>query len=87
MDGKGEIEVKTKKNTVSILKTKSEMTQFLVFSENHFPGWKAYVDGQETAIYTVGSVYMGVAVPEGEHEVKFEFTYRTIIEEFMKKYF
>ncbi|OGZ99526.1 MAG: hypothetical protein A3D41_02070 [Candidatus Sungbacteria bacterium RIFCSPHIGHO2_02_FULL_41_12b] len=86
VDGKGEIEVQTKKNTVSILKTKSETSQFLVFSENHLPGWKAYVDGQETPIYTVGSVYMGIAVPGGEHEVKFEFTYRTIIEEFFRRY-
>ena len=84
VDGQGEIEVKTKKNTLSILKTSSETPQFLVFSENNLPGWKAYVDGVETPIYTVGSVYMGVVVSEGEHEIKFEFTYRTIVEEFIE---
>lgn len=87
-DGQGRIEVKIKKNALSILTTKSEKSQLLVFSENNIPAgwWKAYVDGNETPIYTVGSVYMGVMVPEGEHEIRFELTYRAIIEEFFKKF-
>jgi len=86
VDGKGTIEAITKKNTISVLKTSSQTPQFLVFSENNLPGWKAYIDNRETPIYTTGSVYMGVAVPEGEHEVRFEFTYKTIIDEFLKRY-
>lgn len=84
VDGKGIIEIKTKKNTVSILKIKTESPEFLVFSENHLPGWRAYVDGNETPIYTVGSVYIGIGVPAGEHEVKFRFEYSAILKEFVK---
>jgi len=87
VSGKGEVEVVSKKNTVSILKIKSETPQFLVFSENHLPGWKAYIDNRETPIYTTGSVYMGVAIPEGEHKVRFEFTYSAIIKAFIGRYF
>ena len=86
VDGQGQIEIKTKKNTVSILKTKSGTPQFLVFSENNLPGWKAYIDGKNVPIYIAGSVYMGIAVPEGEHAVMFEYTYRNIIEEFWRNY-
>lgn len=83
-NGKGDISIAIKKNTFSVLKTDSAQDQFLVFSENNLPGWKTYVDGKEVPQYTVGSVYMGVAVPAGEHEIRFEFTYKSIFEEFLK---
>jgi hypothetical protein len=80
-DGKGTITVQTKKNTESVLKTTSNEPQLLIFSENNLPGWKAYIDGKETTLFTVGSVYIGVVISRGTHEVRFEFRYGTILEE------
>jgi hypothetical protein len=49
---------------------------FLVLSDQHYPGWKAYVDGRETEIYEVNGIQRGVVVPEGRHNV--EFRYRPV---------
>jgi uncharacterized membrane protein YfhO len=36
-------------------------------------GWKAYIDGEETDIMLVNSMYMGISVPEGHHEIVFKY--------------
>ena len=53
----------------------------MVFSQNHLPGWKAFIDKKETKIYTVQSVFMGIVVPGGEHEIEFSFNYRNLFED------
>ena len=75
VDGKGEIILEQQKNNYVQLITESENSQWLVFSESFLPGWQAYIDGQETAIYQVDSIYMGINIPKGEHRVLFEFSY------------
>jgi uncharacterized membrane protein YfhO len=36
-------------------------------------GWKAYIDGEETDIMLVNSMYMGISVPKGHHEIVFKY--------------
>jgi hypothetical protein len=43
----------------------------LVVSENDYPGWRAYVDGQSVPIVRVNYNLRGVVVPQGEHEITF----------------
>ena len=45
----------------------------LVVTEQAFPGWKAYVDGEERAVLTVDMVFRGVALDAGRHEVVFRY--------------
>ena len=45
----------------------------LVLSEQYYPGWRAYVDGQETHIYAVDGILRGVFLNEGKHTVSFEY--------------
>lgn len=52
---------------------------FLILSENYYPSWKAYVDGNEAEIYRANYIFRAVYLDEGEHEVEFVFdsaTYR-----------
>jgi len=44
-----------------------------VFSEIMYPGWKAWVDGTSTALYTANHAFRTVWVPEGAHEVTFRY--------------
>lgn len=41
----------------------------LVVSEQFFPGWEAFVNGERTEIIPVNAVLMGIALPAGAHEV------------------
>jgi len=56
------------------VKTSSAAPSLLVLSENHYPGWRAYVDGEAADLLRVNYNLRGVALAAGEHEV--EFVYR-----------
>jgi hypothetical protein len=43
----------------------------LVLSENYFPGWRVYVDGEPSQLLRVDYNLRGVLLPPGEHVVKF----------------
>ena len=47
---------------------------FLVFSENRYPGWKVYVDGEESATVPF-SVIQAVKVGRGEHKIEFQYSH------------
>jgi hypothetical protein len=56
------------------LETKANQPAILVLSENHYPGWRAYIDGRFADTLRVDYNLRGVALPAGEHKV--EFVYR-----------
>lgn len=43
----------------------------LMLTDSFYPGWKAYVNGQETKIYLADGVYRAIIVPKGENQIKF----------------
>ncbi len=45
----------------------------LVVLENNYPGWRAYDNGVETAIYTANLTFRAIYLSAGRHEVEFEF--------------
>jgi hypothetical protein len=46
---------------------------FLVASDTHYPGWKSFIDGQETPLLRTNVAFRGLVVPPGRHEVLMEF--------------
>ena len=62
----------------------SKENSLLVISQTHFPGWKAYIDGNNVPLYRANYAFMAVPIDAGEHhlEIKYEpdsFRYGLII--------
>ena len=51
---------------------------FLVLSDNHYPGWKVYVNGQEKSLLKANVTQRAVYLPSGKHKVKFVFSSKTV---------
>ncbi|HMC81960.1 MAG TPA: YfhO family protein [Candidatus Polarisedimenticolia bacterium] len=46
---------------------------WLVLTDNYYPGWVAFRDGERTPILRANHLFRAVAVPAGEHRVVFEY--------------
>jgi uncharacterized membrane protein YfhO len=55
------------------LTTSSNSPAFLVLSDVYYPGWRAYIDGEETKIYQTNYILRGIVIPAGNHSILFEF--------------
>ncbi len=49
----------------------SDTETFVNHAQLAYPGWKAYIDGEEAELYTVNQLIQGIKVPRGEHIVEF----------------
>jgi len=56
-----------------IIKVVSDRDGFLFVSDLFYPGWRAYIDGEESKVYRANYAFRAVFVPEGEHEIKFAY--------------
>lgn len=48
--------------------------KFLVLSDSFYPGWKAYVDGREVALYRADYLLRAVHLDSGHHNIIFRFS-------------
>jgi hypothetical protein len=55
------------------VETQSDSEGLLVLNDLAAPGWRASIDGVETAIYRANYLVRGVRVPAGKHQVHFQF--------------
>ncbi|MBU1262551.1 YfhO family protein, partial [bacterium] len=65
--------LKYKDNRVEI-EAKMTNSGYLVLTDSHYPGWKAYVDGKETHIYYANCAFRAVFLEKGEHKVSFVYS-------------
>ena len=61
------------------LETKANQPSILILSENHYPGWRAYIDGRFTDTLRVDYNLRGVAVPAGEHKIEFIYRPKSVL--------
>jgi hypothetical protein len=59
-------------NTVSIT-TQSNKARFLVLSDTYYPGWRAYVNGQERPVLRVDYTLRGLLLEKGTNRITFVF--------------
>ena len=55
------------------LETNANSDALLVTSENAYPGWRAWVDGRESAMRVVNVAFRGLPVPSGKHRISMKF--------------
>jgi len=75
-EGQAEI-TRYEPNRVDV-RTKAGGASVLVLSENHYPGWRAYLDGRSVGVLRVDYNLRGVYVPAGEHEVQFVYRPKSV---------
>lgn len=57
-----------------ILSIETKEKSFLVLTDNFYPGWNVYLDGEKSHIYKVNGTQRGVAIlGDGKHTVTFKF--------------
>ncbi|MGB3946800.1 MAG: YfhO family protein [Bacteroidia bacterium] len=60
-------------------KVTSSSAQLLTLLQSNYVGWTAQIDNKETKIYESNYLTMSVLVPEGEHEITFEYKNKPIL--------
>jgi hypothetical protein len=60
------------------LETTAAAANLLVTSETYYPGWRAWVDGQERPLVMTNGTFRGLPVPAGTHRVRMRFEPRIL---------
>lgn len=62
-----------------VIQTSNAHDGFLVMRDILLPGWKATIDRHATPIYLTDSLFRGILIPSGTHQVIFEYKPRWIL--------
>ena len=60
-------------NEVVVELTELPGPRILLFVDAHYPGWRAYIDGERTPIFLANDAFKAVQVLPGTHRVRFVF--------------
>jgi uncharacterized membrane protein YfhO len=67
------VNVREFKNNRISAEVSSKAASFINFSQNYYPGWKAYVNGRQVPVHMVNGLIQGIEVPAGDSTVEFKF--------------
>lgn len=76
-DAASSAEIASLSETMMEVRTRSSAPAVLVTSDPFYPGWEASIDGQPARLFRADYALRAVAVPAGEHLVRFEFRPRS----------
>jgi hypothetical protein len=65
------VEIISESNNRLRLLVASAKDSLLVLNDTYYPGWKAFVDGEETKIYRADYTFRGISLNAGTHQVEF----------------
>lgn len=69
----GTVDVTHLGTTAATVVVRRSSPGFVVFNQNHYPGWRATVDGKDVPVERANSTFMAVQVPAGTSTVEFRF--------------
>jgi hypothetical protein len=69
----GSVKITSYKSNTVDLTVISKTRQFLFMGDSYYPGWKAYVDGEEKEILRANYLFRSVLIEPGEHTLRFEY--------------
>lgn len=75
----GDVEVTGWSNNEVRLAASLDGDALLVLAEQAFPGWRAWVDGEEVEVGTANGILRGAPLAAGEHEVVFRYRPRSLL--------
>ncbi|HMG05935.1 MAG TPA: YfhO family protein, partial [Chthoniobacterales bacterium] len=78
-DSTGRAEVTRHEPNRVEVKTQSAVPSVLVLAENHYPGWRAKVDGHRAKVMRVNYNQRGVALSGGNHTVSFVYQPKSVL--------
>ena len=52
---------------------------YLVLTDQYYPGWQAKVDGQPSPIFPANAIFRAVFVPAGQHEIDFQYLPKSLL--------
>ncbi len=56
-----------------VVETDTPAPAYLVTSESHYPGWRAFMEGKEVPFNYTNVAFRGLAVPAGRHQILMRF--------------
>jgi Bacterial membrane protein YfhO len=60
-----------------VIRVTTPVQNYLVLTDQFYPGWHAFVDGQDTPIYRANVLFRAILVPPGAHSVVFQYMPRS----------
>lgn len=75
---RGTAQITSDENTQVKIETDLKVKSLVTLSDSYYPGWKAYIDGQETKIFPTNVNSRSVIVPAGKHEIIYKFESPTL---------
>jgi uncharacterized membrane protein YfhO len=70
--GKAVVELSENPNEV-VIHSVGDQAGWVVLGDTWYPGWRAWVDGEQAPIQHANYVFRAVAVPAGTHEVRMNY--------------
>ena len=69
-DARAELEIQLDSASKTSVRVSSDSAGYLVVADVWYPGWKAYLDGEQASLLRANYLFKALRVPPGEHDVK-----------------
>lgn len=69
-NGPGKVIVHRKGFSVYELEATMDLDGWVVVSDSHWPGWRAYIDGRRVRTLDANHAFIGIFVPKGTHRIR-----------------